>query len=734
LATSARPYPAVSVPEVRLLRIIAIVLVCCLSWVPPVNAVSPSDRPDWCAPPHEAAEMIPREPVAETQVMASHYQAPAGAPVRFAGDVRLMQFDQLLETEELLFDPELRLVDIPVWLRYTDALIQIEAARAQYRIADGTGRFDEVHFRLVGHDGSGQASLVAMVEPGLARLEQFDFTTCDPARPDWQLKATQVDLDLEEGVGTARHARLEFKGIPVLYSPWMTFPLTDERKSGFLYPRIGYSGSDGIDMSVPWYWNVAPNQDATFTGRWIEKRGMMLDTEYRFLTPRQRGQVDLEVLPDDSRAGLTRYHGQIDYRARLAPGWTARADLGRVSDDDYFIDLGSDLADSSVQFLRSVAMLSGRGRDWSLQVLADSFQVLDDTVAAGREPYRRLPRASFTMAGALAAGFEWGVDSELVHFDRTTGVTGTRVDLHPRLRYDLRAPGWFVRPELGLRSTHYQLSGVENGSADRTLPIASVDAGLVFERPAAAGRTQTLEPRLYYLYVPFREQDDLPDFDTRELTFGFSQLFYHNRFSGADRQGDANQITLALTSRLLEAEDGRSLIDGSIGQILYFSDRRVQLPGQQIDQRSRSATVIEGSWRPARSIALNAGLQFDTETSETEVAQFGLSYRGDDARQAALGYRLRRDQVDQVDMRFRYPLNQRLNVISRVIYSFEDDESLEILGGLEYESCCWALRVTGRDYVRDRDGDRRTSVFVELELRGLASLGRPPYELFRDQP
>ncbi len=678
--------------------------------------------------------MTPREPVAETQVMADDYRAPAGEPVRFAGDVRLMQFDQLLETEELLYDPQSRLVDIPVWLRYTDALIQIEAARAHYDVADGTGQFEEVVYRLVGHDGSGGADTVAMMASGLARLEQFDFTTCEPERPDWQLKAARVDLALDRGVGTARHARLEFKGVPVLYSPWMTFPLTDERKSGFLYPRFGRSGGDGFDISVPWYWNIAPNRDATFTGRWIEKRGVMLDTEYRFLGERQRGQLDLEVLPDDRRTGSTRYYGQFDYRARPALRWRARADLRRASDDDYFIDLGSDLIDSSVQFLRSVASISGGGRDWALDVMVDDFQVLDANVAEGQEPYRRLPRTLFEAGQALGGGVAWHVDSELVHFDRDAGVTGTRLDLHPSLRYSLDAPGWFIRPELGVRSTHYQLSGAEVTSASRTLPIASLDAGLLFERPAAAGRIQTLEPRAYYLYVPHRDQDELPDFDTRDLTFGFSQLFHHNRFTGADRQGDANQIAMALTSRLLDADDGRSLIEGSLGQIIHFSDRKVQLPEREVERRSTSATVAEAAWRPSRALAVTAGLQWDWENGETDVARLGLSYRSSNVGQAALGYRMRRDQVDQADARFRYPVNERLNLIGRVLYSFEDNDTLEVLGGIEYESCCWALRLTGRDYVRDRVGERQTSVFLELELRGLASLGRMPYELFRDRP
>src|SRR5699024_9086899 len=258
------------------------------------------------------------------------------------------------------------------------------------------------------------------------------------------------------------------------------------------------------------------------------------------------------------------------------------------------------------------------------------------------------------------------------------------------------------------------------------------DAGLTFERRLGSGRVQTLEPRLYYLYVPYREQAHYPDFDTRDLTFGFSQLFHYNRFSGPDRQGDANQLTLALTSRLLDAEDGFSRLEASIGQIVYFRDLRVQLDDQAVETRGRSATVAEMTWRPARRLALQAGLQWDDEASETEVARLGLNWQGRDARQLALGYRFRRDRVDQADLRFRYPVTGQLNLIGRVTYSFEENETLEMLGGLEYDSCCWSLRLTAREWVRNRESDKRTAFFLELELKGLGSVGRAPYQLFSD--
>jgi LPS-assembly protein len=664
------------------------------------------------------------------RIDSEHFQALTDQPVRFHDNVRLEQGDQRLETDELIYDRETGRIELPVWLYYSDALIDLSAQSGWVETVDSQARFEGVDYRFAHGHGSGSAGIIELLSPVQARVEDFDFTTCPPEQLDWQLKAREVDLDMERGQGTARHARLEFKGVPILYSPWLSFPLDDQRKSGFLYPRLGYSSTDGFDLSVPWYWNIAPNQDATFEPRWIQKRGFMLGSEYRFLTRSQRGQLNLDVLPGDNRADRDRYFGQFEYQARLAPRWLAVADLRRASDDRYFVDLGSDLSDTAQRFLRSSVGVWGRGRIWSLNVLADAFQVLDENVTPANEPYRRLPRITLQVDQPVGADFDLDMHSELVHFHRDEGLTGTRLDVFPRLRYSLMRPGWFVRPALGFRATAYQLDGSDNGSPSRTLPIASVDAGMVFERPLGDRRVQTLEPRLFYLYVPYEDQSDLPGFDTRELTFGFSQLFHHNRFSGPDRQGDANQLTAALTSRLLDSADGRSRLDVSIGQIFYFRDLKVQLGSQPAQSRQRSATVAEVNWRPARQLVASAGLQWDSEENETQVAQFGLSYRDQQGRQAAFGYRFRRDRVDQVDFRVRYPVRDNLNLIARVNYSFEENEALELLAGIEYESCCWALRLTGREYILDRESETRTAVFLELHLKGLGSLGRRPYPLF----
>ena len=693
-----------------------------------------SDRPALsCLPPEDRLEQLEPERGDDLPLLidAEYFSAVPGQPVVAREQVRVSQGDRSLETEEIIYDLATGRLDLPVLLNYRDAFIAIRADRAWVDVQASRAHFEGVGYQIAGSDGAGQALVIDLLSSTRAELEYFDFTTCDPADPDWQLKARQVRLDLDRGQGVARHARLEFKGVPILYSPWLSFPLGEERQSGFLYPQFGFSSDDGFELRVPWYWNIAPNQDATFTPRWIQDRGTMLATEYRFLTRRQRGQVDLEVLPSDTKADRNRYYGQFGYLTSLRPGWWATVDLKRVSDDDYFVDLGGDLADSAVQFLRSSARVRGTGTRWSADFLADTFQVIDEAVSPAAEPYRRLPRIRLLYDQPLPWRLDFGVDSELVYFDRDQGVTGGRLDLYPRLRWNVLQPGWFFRPELGLRSTAYELDGAENNSITRTTPIASLDGGLIFERPAAGGqRVQTLEPRLFYLYVPEREQDDIPRFDTAELTFGFSQLFHHNRFSGPDRQADANQLTMALTSRLIEVADGQSPLDVSVGQILYFSDLNVQLPGRPADNRSRSATVAEVNWRPKPRLALSAGLQWDSTENETEVAQFGLSYRGRYSRQVALGYRFRRDRLDQADIRVRYPVRENTNLIGRLNYSFEESQTLEALGGIEFESCCWAVRVTAREFIRDREAETRRAIFLELHLKGLGSLGRRPYPLF----
>jgi LPS-assembly protein len=426
----------------------------------------------------------------------------------------------------------------------------------------------------------------------------------------------------------------------------------------------------------------------------------------------------------------------LSHNASIFQGWTSRLFLERVSDDDYFQDFGSSLDQTSRQFVRSSASLSGVGRYWTFEMLFDDFQVIDESVKPGNEPYRRLPRMGFSIDRPLGTpGLGISLDSELVYFDRDFGVTGARFDVISHIYWE-RFTGWgFIRPSLGYRYTSYRLDQLADPvntseSPDRGTTIASLDAGLFFEKTLANGGYQTLEPRLFYLYVPFEDQKGLPNFDTGEFTFGFSQLFNTNRFAGSDRQSDANQLSLAVTTRSM-SETGMESWSFSVGQIMYFEDRQVQLkPSQDVDDSKVSPLIAEFVWHPFQRISARAGLQWNWDDNNLDVGSVGMSYSGKGGQRVIFDYRFRRDRVDQFDFRFFWPINERWRVLSRLNYSFADDDLLEAQAGFEYESCCWAIRTVFRRYLKNRDGDYRDGIYFELNLKGLASARTGPQGLF----
>ncbi len=644
------------------------------------------------------------------------------------GNVELFRADQHLETDVLLYSPATRTISMPGHLNYEDSQLWINAESAEYGFESESGEFLQVDYGLTGSSANGQAEAITLHGGHTSNLTVMDYTTCPGDKPDWQLSARELKLRHDEGIGIARGAKLKFKGVPILYAPIFSFPIDDRRKSGFLYPGFSNTNDNGFELGIPYYWNIRPNMDATIEPRYFTSRGFMLTGEYRFLTRRTRGFLDFDYMPDDSKTDEARYHYRVSHGASFSKGWSTRILLDRVSDDEYFQDFGSSLDQTSKQFARSSAVLTGVGRYWNFEMLFDDFQVIDDSVGPLNEPYRRLPRLGFFLDrpfGVTGIGFK--LNSELVYFDKEIGITGGRLDLMGELYWE-RFTGWgFIRPGLAYRYTSYELDypvGDDPGpsSPHRSLPIASLDAGLFFEKSHTDGGFQMLEPRIFYLYVPFEDQQNLPRFDTGEFTFGFSQLFNTNRFSGSDRQGDAHQLSLALTTRSVK-DDGQETWSFSVGQIIYLEDRQMQLKSSIVDEDTLSPLVAELAWHPFRRISTRAGLQWDWNQDRLDVGSIGFSYNGKAGLRAIFDYRFRRDRVDQFDFRFFWPVNERWRVISRLNYSFADEDLLEAQAGFEYESCCWAVRTVYRRYLKNRDGDFRDGIYFELNLKGLASVG-----------
>ena len=650
------------------------------------------------------------------------------------GHVELFRADQYLSTEQVVYDPVNETVTLPVEVAYEDQQVWIRGSDAFYSFTGESGYFNSVDYGLTGSSANGSAVRAELEGGHTSWLTDIQYTTCPPEQPDWLLSAKELELRHEDGVGVAKGAKLRFKGVPVLYAPWFTFPIDDRRKTGFLYPSFSNTNDNGFEVGVPFYWNIAPNQDLTIEPHYFTSRGLMMYGQYRFMTRRSYGMAEMDYLHDDDRTGGRRYHYRFLHDWRPWERWRTALVVDRVSDDAYFQDFGGSLFQTSRQFLRSSATLSGVGQYWTFELMADDFQVIDDGVSVQNEPYRRVPRAGFVLDRPLGpGGLGIRLDSELVYFDRDFGVTGSRFDLFPSLYWDRFASWGFLRPSLGYRYTAYRLDGTvtqQDERPDRGTTIASVDAGLFFDRRTGNGHTQTLEPRIFYLYVPFEEQDDLPDFDTGEFTFGFSQLFNTNRFAGADRQGDANQLSLALSTRSLSGNNGQERWSLSVGQIIYFREQRVRLNNNTELRDDFSPFLAEFAWQPFSRLSARAGVQWDWEGSRLDVASFGVRYSGRSGQRLAFEYRYRLDRVDQFDIRAFWPINERWRVLGRVNYSFADDDLLETQAGFEYESCCWATRLVFRRYLKNRDGEFRDGIFFELNLKGLASLGTRTHDLF----
>jgi LPS-assembly protein len=643
----------------------------------------------------------------------------------------------LLTTDLLQYDPDAEIVTIPGKLFYEDSILYISGSNARYDFPGESGYFENVEYGLVGSSARGSAKDITVRSGNQSVMHGIQFTTCPGENPEWLLSANELDLDFEEGVGKARGAKLRLFDVPILYLPYMKFPIENRRKSGFLYPYVSTANDNGFELSTPYYWNIAPNQDATITPRYFTERGFMLTGEYRFLTRRTNGTLNFDYMGNDSQTDERRYHVTLVHRAALSARWRSDILVDRVSDDQYFQDFSNSLAAASRQYVRSQAGIFGSGRYWSLSVIADDFQVVDDAVTPTNEPYARLPRIAFDLDRPIGFnGMRLQVDAELVYFDRAIGATGTRFDLFPRIEWDIDTDWGYIRPSAGYRFTSYNLNwhGLPGDtSPDRGTEIISLDTGMFFERNNGEGRSQTLEPRLFYLYVPYKNQDGLPDFDSAPFTFGFSQLFHYNRFTGADLQSDANQLTLALTTRSLDNSAGRELWSLSFGQIFYFDSLKV-LPdelGTVIDDSS-SPFIAEFVYFPTRRLRARINTQWNWQTQQMDVAILGATYTSDKGMKLGAEYRYRRGSLDQFDIRYYHPLNERWRVLGRVNYSLLDSDLLAADAGFEYESCCWALRVAARRFLRNREGDHRDAIYIQLILKGLGNIGRRSAPLFYD--
>lgn len=590
--------------------------------------------------------------------------------------------------------------------------------------------------------GSGHGDTMYFEGENQYRLINATWSTCTPDNPDWYIKAEDLQLDYDREVGVAKGGSLVFKDVPVLWWPWMEFPLVAQRQSGLLVPTMGISNKTGLDISMPYYWNIAPNYDATIAPRYMGRRGLQLAGEFRYLTPTYQGESRIEWLPNDKVTGERRTLAAVQHQQMLAPGLLASLDLNAVSDDLYFEDLSSRLSVASrVNLLREGRLTYGGGW-WNATALVQRYQTL-----SGEEPYRRLPQMLVTANRAdLPGGAALGFAGEYVRFEHpdASRPEGSRWTAYPQLSFPFERPGYYVTPKIGFHFTKYDLDRPLVGGRSaitRSVPVMSLDSGLFFERDTSffgKDYLQTLEPRIFYVKVPHRDQSDIPVFDSARYDFGFAQIFSEMRYTGSDRIGDANQVTAALTTRLVDPASGAERLRATLGQRYHFSDQRVTLnelgraPVETARTRSRTDVLAALSSRLNRRTSIETAWQYNPSDGKTERFNFSIRYQKDFAKVVNFGYRFSRDVLEDLDVSAQWPLGGRWYGVGRITRSLLENRVTEAIAGVEYVSdCgCWLVRTAAHRFATD-PARVTNALFIQLELKGLGSIGSSPINLLR---
>ena len=654
--------------------------------------------------------------------------------LQFVGQVEFKRNSQQIYSDQLKLFRQPERIEASGNLVYTDDLFRLEARALSYDSEANQGLFSGVNFQLFENHIHGSANEIQQLNADLFELHRVRYSTCDPGDNDWSLTTAKLSLDQASGFGTAHDAVLRIAKVPVFYFPWFRFPITDDRLSGVLAPTLAYQEEDGATLSLPIYWNQATNYDMTITPVWYDRRGLQLNTENRYLLQQQQGELHLSWLDDDAYQD-DRWYRRWQHQADIGQAVNTSILIQRVSDSDFLNDFDSLENMDDVDYLPSSIQFNSTIGNWKSKILFEEYQTINLDKSIESRPYKRLPlitldRQFVSDSGRLVT--QW--NNEWVEFDKEQSISGNRLHIVPAFKYSLEGDAYFFKPALQLDLTQYELDNNTAGDNDisRAIPLFSIDSGLIFERQAGstANWIQTLEPRLFLLYVPFEDQQQIPDFDTALLADSYNNLFINNRFSGADRIGDAKQLSFGLTSRLLASESGRELFSASIGQAFYAEDREVSLDNT-VDERDRSNLITTLTYQPDPLWDLQLTSVYDQEARES--AQTDVSVRRHAAASAFnLEYRFRRNSLEQSTLSFVYPVTNNWTAFAKRQHSILEDKPVQNLLGFAYESCCWGVKLLFEESSDKDFAETDRSVYFQLTLKGLSSAGKDINSLLED--
>ena len=665
-----------------------------------------------------------------TRMMAGKLFFDGENAVRLTGQVKIQDHTQLISAESARYNKQTEYITASGGVHYQTPGLSITGTRAEANLASEVFSIEGARYQYETSTQQvhGRAASVAREESGVLILNDASYTSCPPGENGWRLEASQVNIDQNSQSGSARHIRLYFKDMPFFYFPWFGFPVGDQRKTGFLAPNAGHSSRHGYTLSTPWYWNIAPQADATLTPRYMEERGTQLQSEFRHLNIAGLWQLEADYL-DDDLMNDKREFSRIRQAGHFGERWRSSIDASYASDKDYFDDFGNEFSVEDIEHLERRADLKYSGDWFDYSLMAQGHQALDPDASISSRPYRRLPQLRINSKIPVRAnGIKYGLKTEWVRFDRDESITGERLFIKPTLSWEQRQPGWYTLPAVSLWHHQYRLGGTftdDDETPAVTAPVFSFDSGLFFDRHLQNGGTHTLEPRLFYLYAAHKDQSDFPDFDSDENSFSFSQLFRDNRFSGFDRIGDANQLALALTSRVI-SDKGVELAKFSVGRLHYFRDREVVLGNAGVDTAEASDFVLQTSLHLASQWRLGGDLQWQPDTEKTISGSSSLAYNAANKNRFSIGHRYRSKETDPdereaVEMAFNWQLFQQFSISGKVNYGLRTQDKLEQLIGIQYDSCCWALRVIASEEMDE--GEAEKAYYLQWVLKGLTSLG-----------
>ncbi|MBC7547782.1 MAG: LPS-assembly protein LptD [Polaromonas sp.] len=655
---------------------------------------------------------------------------------------------------------------------------RFEGPELQLKLDRFEGFFTSPSYRFLSTGGNGQSSRVDFIDDKHFAAQNATYTTCerdDEAswRPAWVLSADSFQFDLDEDVGEAKGAVLRFKDVPILVFPNFSFPLSDKRKSGLLPPTFNLGSVNGFEVRQPYYFDIAPNRDATLSPAIMSKRGVDLAGEYRYLEPTYKGLLRASILPNDKLRERNRWSYALQHSGTIPTPLSAIGSLGlnlnlnRVSDDNYWRDFPVTNATLSQRLFQQDATLSWSQGYFATSVRALKWQTLQDVASPIVPPYDRLPQlsASYTRVdapigswGQAGNGFDYSVDSDYTRFSANRALTlqpnAERAFTRLQLAQPLRWPAAYITPKVQLHATNYRFDApLSDGSlsASRVVPTFSLDSGLQFERNAGFfGRnfTQTLEPRAFYVRTPFRDQSRLPNYDSGATDFNFASVFTENAFVGNDRISDANLLTLGVTSRLLDPATGAEAVRIGVAQRLRFLDQQVTLPGV-LPVTDRISDLLVGTtinWQPQWSF--DGTVQYNPKTKQSERTSLGVRYNPSDYRVLSAAYRRQRDVSEQIDLGFQWPINDlwgdkgqnlgpgrgqgggRYYGVGRLNYSLQDKKLVDAVVGVEYDGCCWIGRVV-LQRTQNSTSSSNTRVLFQLELVGFSRIGSNPLETLK---